>query len=150
MRLEDLAPAPGAKKSRKRVGRGAGSGLGKTAGRGHKGQKSRSGGGTPPWFEGGQMPLQRRVPKRGFTNIFKKRYMVVNVGDLDRFPEGSEVGLQELIEAGLVRKVYDGVKRLADGEITRPLTVKVHKASASAISRIEAAGGRVELIPFQK
>jgi large subunit ribosomal protein L15 len=149
MRLEDLAPLPGAKHSRKRVGRGAGSGLGKTSGRGHKGQKSRSGGGTPPWFEGGQMPLQRRVPKRGFTNIFKKIYSVVNLNDLERFPSGSEVGLQQLMEAGLVKKVYDGVKLLGDGDIKHVLTIHVHKASASAISKVEAAGGRVELIPLQ-
>jgi len=146
MRLEDLAPAPGAKKSRKRVGRGTGSGLGKTAGRGTKGQKSRSGGGTPPWFEGGQMPLQRRVPKRGFTNIFKKVYGIVNIGDLQRFADGTEVTPLELLESGLVKKHYDAIKLLAQGEIGYALTVRVHKASAAAISKIEAAGGRVELI----
>ena len=146
MRLEDLAPAPGAKKSRKRVGRGTGSGLGKTAGRGSKGQKARSGGGTPPWFEGGQMPLQRRIPKRGFTNIFKKINGVVNVGDLQHFAAGTEVTPLELLESGLVKKHYDSIKLLAGGEIALSLTVRVHKASAAAISKVEAAGGRVELI----
>lgn len=150
MRLDDLAPAPGAKSSKKRVGRGTGSGLGKTAARGAKGQNSRSGGGTPPWFEGGQMPLQRRIPKRGFTNIFKKQYAVVNIGDLDRFPEGLEVGIQQLVEAGLVKKNYEEVKLLADGEITHPLTIHVQKASAAAIQKIEAVGGKVELISIQK
>lgn len=146
MRLSDLAPAPGAKKGKKRVGRGCGSGLGKTAGRGTKGQNSRSGGGTPPWFEGGQMPLQRRVPKRGFTNIFKKEYSVVNIGDLDSFPAGAEVGIQELIDAGLIKKRNEGVKLLADGDVTQSLTIRVHKASAAAIAKVESAGGRVELI----
>jgi large subunit ribosomal protein L15 len=120
--------------------------LGKTAGRGTKGQKSRSGGGTPPWFEGGQMPLQRRVPKRGFTNIFKRIYGVVNVRDLQRFVAGTEVTPLELLESGLIKKHYDAIKLLADGEIDYGLTVRVHKASAAAISKIEAAGGHVELI----
>src|SRR5512143_670891 len=110
MRIEDLAPAPGAKSSKKRVGRGSGSGLGKTAGRGSKGQNARSGGGTPPWFEGGQMPLQRRVPKRGFTNIFKKIYGVINVSDLERFPAGTEVTVRLLMESGLVKRRCDGIK----------------------------------------
>ena len=149
MRLEDLAPPKGAKKSRKRVGRGSGSGLGKTAARGSKGQNARSGGGTPPWFEGGQMPLQRRIPKRGFHNIFQVRYQAVNVGDLQRFSEGTEVGLPQLVAAGLVKKA-GGVKLLADGDLAHPLTIQVHKASEAAIKKIEAAGGRVELIPFQK
>ncbi len=150
MRLHDLAPAPGARKERKRVGRGAGSGLGKTAGRGNKGQKSRSGGGTPPWFEGGQMPLQRRVPKRGFHNIFKKQYSIINLDDLQRFAAGSEIGPDQLMESGLVKKMLAGIKLLGDGELAHPVTIQVHKASASAISKIEAAGGRVELIPLQK
>ena len=150
MRLEDLAPAPGAKKNKKRVGRGCGSGLGKTAGRGSKGQGSRSGGGVPPWFEGGQMPLQRRVPKRGFTNIFKKRYALLNTGDLQSFPAGSEVGPEQLVQQGLVKKIQDGIKLLAKGEITQPLTIQVHKASAAAISKVEAAGGRVDLISSEK
>lgn len=150
MRLQDLAPPKGAKTSRKRVGRGTGSGLGKTAGRGTKGQKSRSGGGTPPWFEGGQMPLQRRIPKRGFTNIFKKSYNIINVSDLVRFAPGSEVGPKELIETGLVDAGHDGIKLLADGEISQAFTIQVHKASAAAISKVEAAGGRVELISLPK
>jgi large subunit ribosomal protein L15 len=150
MRLEDLAPPKGAKSSRKRLGRGTGSGLGKTAGRGSKGQKSRSGGGTAPWFEGGQMPLQRRIPKRGFTNIFKTRYSIVNVNDLERFAGGSQIGPKELLQTGLVKKVHDWIKLLGDGDITHAFTVQVHKASAAAITKIEAAGGRVELIPLHK
>jgi large subunit ribosomal protein L15 len=121
-----------------------------TAGKGTKGQKSRSGGGTPPWFEGGQMPLQRRIPKRGFTNIFKKEFSIINVDDLSKFPAGSEVGPLDFIGAGLLRKVRYGVKLLANGEINQPVTVRVHKASASAIQRIEAAGGKVELIPLKE
>jgi large subunit ribosomal protein L15 len=150
MRLEDLAPVKGAKSSRKRVGRGTGSGLGKTAGRGTKGQKSRSGGGTAPWFEGGQMPLQRRIPKRGFTNIFKTRYSIVNVGDLERFAVDSQIGPKELLQTGLVRKVSDGIKLLGDGDIAHAFSVQVHQASAAAISKVEAAGGRIELIPMHK
>jgi large subunit ribosomal protein L15 len=150
MRLEDLAPPKGAKSSRKRVGRGCGSGLGKTAGRGTKGQNSRSGGGTAPWFEGGQMPLQRRIPKRGFTNIFKTRYSIVNVNDLERFDVNSQIGPKELLQTGLVKNVHDGIKLLGDGDLTRAFTVQVHKASAAAVSKIEAAGGRVELIPLRK
>jgi len=146
MRLQDLGPPKGAKSSRKRVGRGTGSGLGKTAGRGTKGQKSRSGGGTAPWFEGGQMPLQRRIPKRGFTNIFKKSFSIINVKDLERFAPGTTIGPEQLIQAGLVATAEDDIKLLADGEVTHPFTVQVHKASAAATSKIEAAGGRVELI----
>jgi large subunit ribosomal protein L15 len=146
MKLEDLAPAPGAKKTRKRVGRGSGSGLGKTAGKGAKGQKARSGGGTPPWFEGGQMPLQRRIPKRGFTNIFKKTYTVINLRDLEQFAAGSEIGPEQFRQTGLVKKVRDGIKLLAQGDIAKALTVRVHEASLAAKSKIEAAGGRVELI----
>jgi large subunit ribosomal protein L15 len=148
MRLEDLAPARGAKSSRKRVGRGTGSGLGKTAGRGTKGQKSRSGGGTAPWFEGGQMPLQRRIPKRGFTNLFKKRYSIVNLNDLEQFEGYSEIGPKELIQTGLLKTKTAGIKLLADGDLTHPLVVRVHKASSTAISKVQAAGGRVELIPL--
>ncbi len=150
MRLSDLAPPPGAKKNTKRLGRGSGSGQGMTAGKGTKGQKSRSGGGTPPWFEGGQMPLQRRIPKRGFTNIFKKEFSIVNLEDLGKFPAGSEIGPLDFIGVGLIRKVRYGVKLLANGEISQPLTVRVHKASASAVKRIEAAGGKVELIPLKE
>jgi large subunit ribosomal protein L15 len=121
-----------------------------TAGKGTKGQKSRSGGGTPPWFEGGQMPLQRRIPKRGFTNIFRKELNIVNVQDMQRFPAGSEVGPIDMMGIGLLKKVPYGVKLLANGEITHSLTVRVHKASASAIQKIEAAGGKVELIPLRE
>jgi large subunit ribosomal protein L15 len=150
MRLGDLAPPPGAKRGKKRVGRGSGSGWGMTSGRGTKGQKSRSGGGTPPWFEGGQMPLQRRIPKRGFTNIFKKEYGLVKLEDMHQFASGSVVGPQDFVRAGLVRKFRDGIKLLANGEIEQPLTIQVHKASASAIQKVEAAGGKVELIPVVK
>jgi len=150
MRIGELAPPPGAKKNTKRLGRGSGSGQGMTAGRGTKGQKSRSGGGTPPWFEGGQMPLQRRIPKRGFTNVFRKEFSIINLDDLRKFPAGSEVGPLDFVGAGLLRKVRYGVKLLANGEISQPLTVRVHKASASAIQRIEAAGGNVELIPLRE
>jgi large subunit ribosomal protein L15 len=146
MKLEDLAPAPGAKKTRKRLGRGSGSGLGMTAGKGTKGQKARSGGGTPPWFEGGQMPLQRRIPKRGFTNIFKKTYTIVNLRDLGQFAEGSEVGPEILMRAGVVKKIRNGIKLLAQGELDRALIVRVHEVSVAARSKIEALGGRVELI----
>ncbi|MDR3557024.1 MAG: 50S ribosomal protein L15 [Syntrophobacteraceae bacterium] len=146
MRLGDLAPPAGAKKNTKRLGRGSGSGQGMTAGKGTKGQKSRSGGGTPPWFEGGQMPLQRRVPKRGFTNVFKKQFSVVNISDLARVLAGDEIGPAELVAAGILRKSHHPVKLLADGEITQPLTIRVHKASASAVQKIEAAGGKVEMI----
>jgi large subunit ribosomal protein L15 len=121
-----------------------------TSGKGTKGQKSRSGAAIPPWFEGGQMPLQRRTPKRGFTNIFKKCYGIVNVEDLKRFPEGSEVGVQQLLDSGLIKKVYDGVKLLGRGELDRALSLQIHKASASAVAKIEAAGGRVDIVPFQK
>lgn len=150
MRLDDLAPAPGAKKAKKRVGRGCGSGLGKTAGRGTKGQKSRSGGGVPPWFEGGQMPLQRRVPKRGFNNVFKKFYSIVNITDLERLQGDGEIGPEQMIRAGLVGKLRDGIKLLGEGEISRPVAIHVHKASAAAIKKVEAAGGRVELIASAK
>ena len=150
MRLGELAPPPGAKRNTKRLGRGSGSGQGMTAGKGTKGQKSRSGGGTPPWFEGGQMPLQRRIPKRGFTNIFRKEFSIINLGDLCKFPAGSEVGPLDFIGAGLIRKVRHGVKLLANGEISQPVTVRVHKASVSAIQKIEAAGGKVELIPLRE
>ncbi len=150
MRLHDLAPAPGAKTTRKRVGRGCGSGWGKTAAKGTKGQKSRSGGGTPPWFEGGQMPLQRRIPKRGFTNIFRVEYAIVNLGALQKFPAGSEVGPDQLREAGLLRKRYSMVKLLADGDLAHPLVVRTHKASRAAVQKLEALGGRVEIITETK
>lgn len=150
MRLHDLAPAPGAKTTRKRVGRGCGSGWGKTAARGSKGQKARAGGGTPPWFEGGQMPLQRRIPKRGFTNIFRVECAIVNLGTLQKFPPGTEVGPEQLREAGLLSKRYATVKLLADGDLAHPLTIRVHKASQAAVQKVEAIGGRVELISEPK
>lgn len=142
MKLHELSPAKGSTKAKKRVGRGPGSGLGKTAGRGHKGQKSRSGYSQRIGFEGGQMPLIRRVPKRGFTNIFRKEYAVVNVSDLTRF-EGGEVNPELLLENGLVRRGMR-VKVLGDGELATALTVKAHKFSKSAREKIEAAGGSCE------
>lgn len=145
MKLSDLRPAKGARSAKKRVGRGQGSGLGKTSGKGHKGLRARSGGGTPPGYEGGQMPLQRRLPKRGFTNIFRKEYAIVNVKDLNRFPAGSVVDTEALRAAGLVRKTMDGVKLLAVGEVDRPLTVKVDRASRAAIDKVTAAGGTLEV-----
>jgi large subunit ribosomal protein L15 len=146
LKLHELKPAEGSTRSRKRVGRGDGSGLGNTSGRGHKGQKSRSGGGVRPGFEGGQMPMMRRLPKRGFTNIFKKEYTVINVSDLEeRFENGAEVSIESLYVAGLINKVKDGVKLLGDGEITKALTVKVNKVSKTAAEKIVAAGGKVEV-----
>ncbi len=146
MRLHELKPAAGAKTQRKRVGRGIGSGLGKTAAKGHKGQLARSGGGKGPAFEGGQTPLQRRLPKRGFNNIFKKEYAIVNVKELDRFENGTVVTPQVLIDAGLIKKVKDGVKILGAGELTRSLTVQVKGVTKSAAAKIEAAGGKVEVV----
>ncbi|MBW1711812.1 MAG: 50S ribosomal protein L15 [Deltaproteobacteria bacterium] len=146
MKLNQLSPAKGAVKKVRRVGRGSGSGRGKTAGRGSKGQKSRAGVRIPPWFEGGQMPLQRRLPKRGFTNPFAKTFAVVNVGQLeDRFESGQVVDQAALIEAGLVKKTLDGVKLLGDGQLKKSLTVKVARASKTAVDKIEAAGGKVEV-----
>jgi large subunit ribosomal protein L15 len=146
MKLSELRPAKGATSAKKRVGRGQGSGLGQTSGRGHKGLRARSGGGTKPGYEGGQMPLQRRLPKRGFTNPFRKEYAVVNVKDLNRFDAGTVVDVEALRAAGLVNKVLDGVKLLADGEVNRPLTVKVDKASRAAADKVTAAGGTLEVI----
>ena len=145
MRLEELTPPKGSRKKKKRVGRGIGSGHGKTACRGAKGQNSRSGGGTKAGFEGGQMPLQRRLPKRGFRPPFKKRYTVIHVGDLNRFPRDSVVEPDLLIQSGL-RKKGDAVKLLSDGELQHPLIIRVHQASKSAIKKVEAASGRVEVI----
>ena len=145
MRIHDLSPKSGSRKARKRIGRGPGSGHGKTACRGQKGQKSRSGGRVRPGFEGGQMPLQRRLPKRGFTNPFRVEFKAVNLRDLERFEAGSSVGPEELIGAGLIGK-HDRVKLLGQGDITRSLQVKVHRVSGSARSKVEAAGGAVELI----
>jgi len=146
LKLHELKPAEGSTKSRKRVGRGNGSGLGNTAGKGHKGQNARSGGGVRPGFEGGQMPMIRRLPKRGFTNFFSKEYKVVNVADLEeRFESGEEVTIESLFEVGLINKVQDGVKVLGDGELTKSLTVKVQKVSKTAAEKITAAGGKVEV-----
>jgi large subunit ribosomal protein L15 len=145
MRLNDLAPAPGARKTRKRIGRGVGSGWGKTAGRGSKGQNSRSGGGVRPGYEGGQMPIHRRLPKRGFTNIFKKTYAVINIRDLAKMESGSIVDEAVLVRAGLVKGRRDGVKLLGQGEIDVPLTVKIDLVSQSARQKIESAGGTVEV-----
>jgi large subunit ribosomal protein L15 len=143
--LGKLNPPPGAHKRPQRVGRGPGSGRGKTAGKGHKGQKSRSGPHISPGFEGGQMPLQRRLPKRGFKNIFKKRFALVHIKDLNRFSEGEVVDFEAMRKAGLVKKLYDGVKILGDGELKLPLTVRAHKFTESARKKIEAASGKVEM-----
>ncbi len=145
MKLHELRCPPGSRKERRRVGRGIGSGRGKTAGRGHKGQKARSGGGVRPGFEGGQMPLYRRIPKRGFTNIFKKEFAIVNVKDLARFEPGTVVTPELLREAGLVKKNLP-VKLLGKGELDRPLTVKVHQVSKGAAAKVTAAGGKVEVV----
>lgn len=146
MRLDELQPAEGSTKKVKRVGRGIGSGNGKTSGKGHKGQKARSGGGVRPGFEGGQMPLYRRLPKRGFTNIFAKEYVTINVEALERFDDGTEVTAELLKETGVISKILDGVKILGRGELTKKLTVKVAKFSASAAEKIEKAGGKAEVI----
>ncbi len=145
MKLHELKPAEGSSHARKRVGRGHGSGHGKTAGRGHKGQNARSGGGVRPGFEGGQNPVFRRLPKRGFTNVNRKEYAVVNLHDLNRFEDGSEVTPQALIESGLVKNPKDGIKILGDGELKVKLTVKADKFSQSAVEKIEAAGGKIEV-----
>jgi large subunit ribosomal protein L15 len=141
--LSTLRPNRGAVKTRKRLGRGPGSGLGKTSGKGHKGEESRTGKGKPPWFEGGQMPLQRRLPKRGFEPLARKEYAVVNVGALEAFENGASVDAAALKAAGLVRKLGDGVKLLGDGDLTRKLNVTVHRFSASAKEKVEKAGGTI-------
>jgi large subunit ribosomal protein L15 len=146
VKLEELKSPPGANKRVKRVGRGTGSGHGKTSTRGHKGQKARSGGGVRPGFEGGQMPLQRRLPKRGFTNIFKKEYAIVNIRDLNSFEDGSEINPEVLQNAGLINSIKDGVKILGDGDLKKKLTVRAHKISRQAEEKITARGGRVEVI----
>ena len=146
MKLNELSPARGSRKAPKRLGRGVGSGTGKTAGRGTKGYNSRSGGGVRPGYEGGQMPLQRRLPKRGFTNIFKKNIAVINVRDLARFEKGSVIDAEALIQAGLVKGKRDGIKLLGHGEIQFALDVKVNQISKSAREKIEAAGGKVEVL----
>ncbi|MEE7582083.1 MAG: 50S ribosomal protein L15 [Oscillospiraceae bacterium] len=147
MKLHELSPAVGSTKEVKRVGRGHGSGNGKTAGKGHKGQNARSGGGVRPGFEGGQMPLTRRIPKRGFNNIFAKEYAVINVADLNKFVDGTVVDTELLKASGLVKKVCDGVKVLGDGELTsKNLTVKAVKFTKTAVEKIEKAGGKVEVM----
>lgn len=145
MRLDELYPAEGSSAVRKRKGRGPGSGNGKTAGKGHKGQNARSGGGVRPGFEGGQMPLHRRLPKRGFCNVFAKKYAGVNVSALEKFEAGSVVDADALLAAGIIRKKLDGVKILGGGELTKKLTVRAASFSASAKSKIEAAGGTAEV-----
>jgi len=145
MKLNELLPPEGSRKTRKRVGRGVGSGHGKTAGRGTKGHKSRSGGGVRPGYEGGQMPLHRRLPKGGFTNIFKKKIAVINIRDLARFESGSVVDEAALIRAGLVKGRRDGIKLLGQGEIKIPLTIKVNEVSQKAGEKIIAAGGNIEV-----
>lgn len=147
MKLHELSPAEGSKKSVKRVGRGHGSGWGKTAGKGHKGQKARSGGGVRPGFEGGQMPLQRRIPKRGFNNIFAKKVVTVNLSTLNRkFQDGADVTIETLVDAGVLKNSFDAVKILGNGKIEKKLNVKVSAYSESAKAAIEAAGGKAEVI----
>ena len=146
MKLHELHPAEGSTTSEKRLGRGTGSGLGKTSGKGHKGAKARSGGGKRPGFEGGQMPLYRRVPKKGFTNIFGTEYAAVNVERLEIFEDGAVVDAQALIDAGIIKKTLDGVKIMGNGELTKKLTVKAAKFTASAKEKIEALGGKAEVI----
>lgn len=146
MKLSELSPPKGARKAVKRLGRGPGSGHGKTAGRGTKGQKARSGGNVRPGYEGGQMPLQRRLPKRGFTNIFKKEFVIVNIRDLERFEKGSVVDKAALVEAGLLKRDSDSVKLLGQGTIAYPLVLKVDCCSKSARAKLEAVGGQVEIM----
>lgn len=146
MDLSNLKPAIGSTKNRKRLGRGHGSGTGKTAGKGHKGQNARSGGGVKAGFEGGQMPMHRRLPKRGFRPLEKKVYALVNLGDLEAFEAGSVIDLEALGKTGLVKRLLDGVKILGDGELSKAVTVRAHKFSKSAVAKIEAAGGKAEVI----
>ena len=146
MKLFELTPAKGSTTDSKRKGRGHGSGNGKTAGRGHKGQNARSGGGVRIGFEGGQMPIYRRLPKRGFTNIFAKAYAEVKVSDLNKFEDGAVVDAQALLEAGIISKKLDGVKVLGNGELSKKITVKAAKFTATAASKIEAAGGKAEVM----
>jgi len=146
MRIEDIRPAEGSTKNRKRVGRGVGSGHGKTSCKGHKGQKARSGGTKGAGFEGGQMPLQRRVPKRGFKNIFKKEYAIVNLDIIDALKDDVVITPELLVEKGIIKKLKDGLKVLAAGSIQRPVTIKANAFSTSAAAKIEAAGGKTEVI----
>lgn len=146
MKLHELQATPGANKETKRLGRGHGSGQGKTAGKGHKGQNARSGGGVKPGFEGGQMPLARRVPKRGFNNIFATKYTIVNVAALEAFVDGTVVDAELLKAAGIIKKTCDGIKILGNGDLSKNLTVKAAQFSASAKEKIEKAGGKAEVI----
>ena len=146
MKLHELKPAAGATTAAKRLGRGTGSGLGKTSGKGHKGAKARSGGGKGPGFEGGQIPLARRIPKRGFTNKFRTEYVAINVDRLEIFEDGQVVTPVELIEMGIIKKIEDGVKIMGNGELTKKLTVKANKFTATAKEKIEAVGGKAEVI----
>ncbi|MFQ5596627.1 MAG: 50S ribosomal protein L15 [Nitrospiria bacterium] len=146
MKISDLAPSDGSNKKRRRIGRGPGSGQGKTAGKGHKGQAARSGGTKAPWFEGGQQPLTRRVPKRGFKNIFKKTYQLVNIGQLERFDSDTVVSPQLLRESGVVKNTRRQIKILSDGALTKPLVVSAHQFSRKATEKITAAGGRTEIL----
>ncbi len=146
MKLEELKPTAGSTHRKKIVGRGIGSGVGKTSGKGHKGQKARSGGNVRPGFEGGQMPLYRRLPKRGFNNVFAKKYVSVNVEVLDKFNDGDEVTAETMLEKGIISKTLDGVKILGRGEVTKKLNVKVAKLSGSAKEKIEKAGGKAEVM----
>lgn len=146
MKLHELKPVAGARHSKKRLGRGTGSGLGKTSGKGHKGQNARSGGGVRPGFEGGQTPLFKRLPKRGFTNVNRKEYAIVNVEDLNRFRKGSVVTIERLKSEGLINKEYDGIKILGNGKLEKSLTVQAHKFSKSAEQAIVEAGGKIEVI----
>ncbi|OPA73097.1 50S ribosomal protein L15 [Paenibacillus selenitireducens] len=146
MKLHELVSSPGSRKERKRVGRGTSSGTGKTSGRGHKGQNSRSGGGVRPGFEGGQNPLYRRLPKRGFNNPTRKEFAIVNIEELNNFAEGTEVTPEVLMESGIVKNPMAGIKVLGNGEVTVKLTVKANKFSQSAVEKIEAAGGKTEVI----
>ncbi|MEK6679710.1 MAG: 50S ribosomal protein L15 [Nitrospirota bacterium] len=146
MRLNELSPAKGARKKEKRIGRGTGSGHGKTSTKGHKGQNARSGGPKGPGFEGGQMPFQRRMPKRGFTNIFRKEYAILNLKDLSEFKGSDAITPEVLLEKGVIRKLKDGVKILGEGDLKGPLTIKANKFSNSALKKIEAAGGKAEVI----
>ena len=146
MQLHNLFPFPEERKTRRRVGRGSGSGLGCTAGKGNKGQNARAGGGVRPGFEGGQMPLQRRLPKRGFNNIFATKYVTIKVSDLEKFEAGSTVDTEALLKAGIISKTLDGVKVLGNGELTKAVNVKVAAYTASAKEKIEKAGGKAEVM----
>jgi large subunit ribosomal protein L15 len=145
LKLNNIGPTPGSVKNRKRRGRGPGTGQGKTGGRGHKGQKARAGGGIPPWFEGGQMPISRRLPKRGFTNIFKKQFQIVNLDALTGFEAGTKIDASALVEAGLIKHADQPIKLLGRGKLEKALQIEVSRASKAAVVAVEAAGGTVTL-----